>query len=84
MDKHIDLDFEERKRLAKILKSDTPPGSDGLELYSRVYQNLVERRERVLEGKFNSIPIPFARFSKELPGIEQKTIYHVTANTKVN
>ena len=54
-----------------------------MELYTRVYQNLIERRDRVINGLFNSIPLGFTRFSEELPGIEQKTIYHVTANTKV-
>ena len=54
-----------------------------MELYTRVYQNIVERRQRVIDGLFNSIPLGFTRFSEELPGIEQKTIYHVTANTKI-
>jgi hypothetical protein len=55
-----------------------------MELYTRVFQNLIDRRERVINGLFNSIPLGFKRFSEEMPGIEQKTIYHVTANTKVN
>ena len=54
-----------------------------MELYNRVIENLVSRRERILNGQVNSIPLGLPRFSSELPGIEQKTTYHVTANTKV-
>lgn len=54
-----------------------------MELYNRVYQYIVDRRQRELEGKVNYIPFGLPRFSGELPGIEQKTTYHVTANTKV-
>ena len=54
-----------------------------MELFNRVYQNIVDRRQRGLDGKVNSIPLGLPRFSGELPGIEQKTIYQITASTKV-
>lgn len=55
-----------------------------MELFDRVFENLVERRERVLTGKINCIPFGLPRFQDELPGIEQRTYYQITANTKVN
>lgn len=54
-----------------------------MELFDRVFENLVERRERVLSGKINCIPFGLPRFQDELPGIEQRTYYQITANTKV-
>jgi hypothetical protein len=54
-----------------------------MELFDRVFTNLVERKERVLSGKINCIPFGLPRFEEELPGIEQRTYYQVTANTKV-
>ena len=54
-----------------------------MELFSRVYSNLIERQSRVLSGKINCIPFELPRFQEELPGIEQRTYYQVTANTKV-
>ena len=54
-----------------------------MKLYSRVYKDLVNRRNRVLSGKVNCIPWGFSRFEKELPGIEQGKYYLLTANSKV-
>lgn len=54
-----------------------------MELFNRVYENLVNRRDRVLTGKINCIPFGLPRFQDELPGIEQRTYYQITANTKV-
>ena len=54
-----------------------------MELFNRVFENLVERRERVLTGKINCIPFGLPRFQDELPGIEQRTLYNITASTKV-
>ena len=54
-----------------------------MELYNRVIDDLITRKNRLEEGKVNSIPFSLHRFSTELPGIEQKTTYHVTASTKV-
>tara|TARA_R110000822_G_scaffold302649_2_gene426959 strand:+ start:15124 stop:15306 length:183 start_codon:yes stop_codon:yes gene_type:complete len=52
-------------------------------LYSRVYEDLIERRERVLSGKINCITWSLPRFEVELPGIEQGKYYLFTANSKV-
>lgn len=55
-----------------------------MELFGRVYDGLINRRDRLLSGKINSIPFGLPRFEEELPGIEQRNYYQVTANTKVN
>lgn len=52
-------------------------------LYDRVYRNLIERRERLLNNKINCIPWGFPRFEEENPGIEKGKYYLVTANAKV-
>tara|TARA_R110000772_G_scaffold54130_1_gene123551 strand:- start:65805 stop:65987 length:183 start_codon:yes stop_codon:yes gene_type:complete len=52
-------------------------------LYSRVYNNIIERRERILSGKINCIPWKLPRFERELPGIEKGKYYLITANSKV-
>lgn len=52
-------------------------------LYGRVYQDLIDRRERLLSGKINCIPWGLPRFEYESPGIEQGTYYLMTANSKV-
>ena len=52
-------------------------------LYSRVYNNITERRERLLTGKINCIPWGLPRFEEESPGIEQGRYYNVTANSKI-
>ena len=48
-----------------------------------VIDNLVERRNNVLNGGVNCIPLPFNRFRTEIPGIEQGQYVVVTANQKV-
>jgi hypothetical protein len=52
-------------------------------LYDRVYNKIVDRRERILSGKLNCIPWKFPRLEEELPGIEQGKYYLMTANSKV-
>lgn len=52
-------------------------------LYDRVYDKIVDRRERILSGKLNCIPWKLPRFERELPGIEQGKYYLMTANSKV-
>lgn len=47
-----------------------------------VIADLEERRNKVLEGGINCIPLPFKRFSAELPGIEQEQYVVLTAGTK--
>lgn len=54
-----------------------------MELFNRVYSNLVTRKERLENGKINCIPFGLPRFEEELPGVEQRTYYQITANTKV-
>ena len=54
-----------------------------MSLYKRVYDGLIDRRERILSGKINCIPWGLPRFEEELPGIEQGTYYLNTANSKV-
>lgn len=54
-----------------------------MSLYKRVYDGLVERRERLLSGKINCIPWKLPRFESQLPGIEQGKYYLLTANSKV-
>lgn len=52
-------------------------------IFNRVIDELSKKRQRRLDGKVNSIPFPFKRFSTVLPGIEQGRYYNVTANSKV-
>lgn len=54
-----------------------------MSLFSRVHENLKERRQRLLEGKINCIPWGLPRFENQLPGIEQGKYYLITANSKV-
>lgn len=51
-------------------------------LIDRVLKGIKERRERVIEGRVNCIPVPFPRFRKVFPGIEQKRYYLVSGATK--
>lgn len=54
-----------------------------MSLLKRVYDDLEERRERVLSGKVNCIPWGLPRFEEYSPGIEQGRYYLMTANSKV-
>lgn len=54
-----------------------------MSLFDRVYQQIVDRRERSLSGKVNCIPFGLPRFEEEISGIEQGKYYIVTANSKV-
>ena len=51
-------------------------------LFSRVYENIVNKRERILSGKINSIPWGLPRFEESSPGIEQGKYYQITAQSK--
>ena len=53
-----------------------------MSLRERVYDNLVKRRNRILEGKINCIPSSFTRFSGDFIGIEQSTYYCISSFTK--
>jgi hypothetical protein len=52
-------------------------------LFDRVYQKITDRRERILSGKVNCIPLGLPRFEEEFPGIEKGKYVLVTANSKV-
>lgn len=51
-------------------------------LFSRVYENIVNKRERILSGKVNCIPWGLPRFEENSPGIEQGKYYQITAQSK--
>lgn len=52
-------------------------------LATRVLELIKERRDRILRGLVNCIPLPFQRFRVWFPGIERARYYLVTANQKV-
>lgn len=52
------------------------------DLKQRIIKTLVERRNKVLNGGVNCIPLPFKRFRSEWPGIEQGKYYLVSGSTK--
>lgn len=54
-----------------------------MDRFERAIQNLRVRRQRVLDGFINCIPLPFNRLSKWWPGIERKKYIICTANQKV-
>ena len=54
-----------------------------MSLFNRVFENLIERRDRLLSGKINCIPWGLPRFENELAGIEKGKYYLLTANSKV-
>ena len=51
--------------------------------YKDVLNSLERRRKNAVEGGVNCIPLPFARFRNEVPGIEQGQYIIFTANQKV-
>jgi hypothetical protein len=53
-----------------------------MSLRERIISNLKQRRDRILSGKVNCIPLPFKRFKDELPGIEQGIYYLISGGTK--
>lgn len=54
-----------------------------MNIFDRNYKKLLDRREKILSGKINCIPLPFTRFRQWFPGIERGRYYMVTANQKV-
>ena len=54
-----------------------------MDRFERAIQNLRVRRQRILDGYINCIPLPFNRLSKWWPGIERKKYIICTANQKV-
>lgn len=53
----------------------TMNGESSSNLTTRVIKLLEERRDKILNGDINCIPLPFKRFRNELPGIEQGSYY---------
>ena len=51
--------------------------------FSKVFKDLVERKERAERGEYNCVPLPFERFRIFFPGIEKGTFLIVTANEKI-
>lgn len=49
---------------------------------SSIIQNIERRRNRVLNGEVNCIPIPFERVRQSFPGIEQKRYYLISGAAK--
>ena len=52
------------------------------ELLTRIKANIIERRQRIEQGKINSIPSPFVRFRNDFLGIERKKMYLISSYTK--
>lgn len=53
-----------------------------MEIVNRVLDLLKERRQNILDGNINCIPLPFSRFRSELPGIEKGMYYLVSGASK--
>ena len=51
-------------------------------LVQRAIANLKKRRQNLLDGKINSIPSPFKRFSYDFIGLEQGCYYLITSYSK--
>ena len=52
-------------------------------LFNRTYEDLINRRKRLLSGKINCIPWGLPRFEEESPGIEQGKSYLMSASSKI-
>lgn len=48
----------------------------------QLYEKIKEKRQRVIDGKVNSIPSPFKRFSNDFIGLQQAKYYLITSFTK--
>lgn len=53
-----------------------------LAITDSVMEDLITRRNRVLSGGVNCIPLPFTRLRSDIPGIEQEQYVVVSANQK--
>lgn len=51
-------------------------------LFNRTFKTIVNKRQRLLDGKINCIPWGLPRFEEENPGIEQGKSYLLTGSTK--
>ena len=57
-------------------------GENGIVTMKEVIAELRERRENIMNGGINCIPLPFQRFRNELPGLEPEQYIVLTASTK--
>ena len=55
-----------------------------MSLIQRVQQSIIERRQRILDGKVNCIPSPFTSFRYDFPGVELGTYYLVSGGAKAS
>lgn len=60
-----------------------PDGNAHAQTSNEVIEDLVRRRDNILNGGINCLPLPFPRFQDEWPGIEQEQYIVFTASTKV-
>lgn len=51
--------------------------------FEEVVQDIKDRRQRAIDGKYNCLPLPFPRFRNIFPGLEQERYLLITANQKV-
>jgi len=51
--------------------------------FDRALEKLTLRRQRILDGRINCIPLSFPRLKGWLPGIEKRRYNIITANQKV-
>lgn len=54
-----------------------------MSIKERVLHEIADRRQNILDGKFNCIPSPFKRFRADFPGVEQACYYTITSGTKM-
>ena len=53
-----------------------------MSLRERITTSLLERRNKILKGEVNCIPLPFSRFRSEWCGVEQGRFYLVSGASK--
>ena len=54
-----------------------------MDIIDRSIEKLLSRRQRILDGKVNCIPLPFPRLRAQFPGIERRRYTICTANQKI-
>ena len=53
-----------------------------MSLRERITTSLLERRNKILKGEVNCIPLPFNRFRSEWCGVEQGRFYLISGASK--
>ena len=54
-----------------------------MDVFDRSIEKLKVRRQRILDGQINCIPLPFPRLRTWLPGIEKRRYTIISANQKI-